>query len=59
MDGQTLGNSKRLGYEASWGKFENLLRRSYATFKLDTNRLDVQWKPADEGERLRPIEFEE
>jgi hypothetical protein len=26
MDGQTLGNSKRLGYEASWGKFENLLR---------------------------------
>jgi hypothetical protein len=40
------------------GKFENLLGRSYATFKTDTNRLYVQWKPADEGELLRPAEFE-
>jgi|SRR5581483_9957244 len=58
MSGRDFGTSKRLGYEASWGKFENLLGRSYATFKSDTNRLYVQWKPADEGELLRPDEFE-
>jgi hypothetical protein len=59
MDGREFGTSKRLGWEGSWGKFENLLGRSYATFKSDTNRLYVQWKPADEGELLRPAEFEE
>ena len=54
MDGRQFGTSKRLGSEASWGKFENLLGRSYATFKSDTNRLYVQWKPAAAGELLRP-----
>jgi hypothetical protein len=39
MSGREFGTSKRLGYEASWGKFENLLGRSYVTFKSDTNRL--------------------
>ena len=58
MSGREFGTTKRLGHEASWGKFENLLGRSYATFKSDTNRLYVQWKPADEGELLRPAEFE-
>jgi hypothetical protein len=58
MEGRQFGNSKRLGFEASWGKFENLLGRSYATFKSDTNRLYVQWKPAAEGELLRPDHFE-
>jgi hypothetical protein len=59
MDGRRFGNSKRLGWEASWGRFENLLGRSYATFKSDTNRLYIQWKPADEGELLRPAQFED
>ena len=27
-------------------------------FKSDTNRLYVQWKPADEGELLSPADFE-
>jgi hypothetical protein len=58
MSGREFGTSKRLGHEASWGKFENLLGRSYATFKSDTNRLYVQWKPADEGELLLPADFE-
>jgi hypothetical protein len=59
MDGREIGTSKRLGWEASWGKFENLLGRSFAMFKSDTNRLYVQWKPADSGELLRPAHFEE
>jgi hypothetical protein len=59
MDGREIGASKRLGWEASWGKFENLLGRSFAMFKSDTNRLYVQWKPADAGELLRPAQFEE
>jgi len=59
MDGRTNGTTKRLGSEASWGKFENLLGRSFALFKSDTNRLYVQWKPADEGELLRPAEFQQ
>jgi hypothetical protein len=58
MDGRVFGTSKRLGWEGSFGKFENMLGRSYATFKSDTNRLYVQWKPADEGELLPPAEFE-
>jgi hypothetical protein len=58
MSGRDFGTSKRLGYEGAWGKFENLLGRSYATFKSDTNRLYVQWKPADDGELLRPDDFE-
>src|SRR5581483_9692906 len=58
MNGRDFGTSKRLGSEASWGKFENLLGRSYATFKNDTKRLYVQWKPADEGDLLRPAAFE-
>jgi hypothetical protein len=59
MDGREFGRTKRLGYEASWGKFENLLGRSFATFKSDTNRLYVQWKPAAKNELLRPEAFEE
>ena len=48
MDGREFGTTKRLGFEGSWGKFENLLGRSFASFKSDTNRLYVQWKPAEE-----------
>jgi hypothetical protein len=40
-------------------KFENLLGRSFAMFKSDTNRAYVQWKPADAGELLRPAGFED
>jgi hypothetical protein len=58
MPGRDFGTTKRLGYEASWGKFESLLGRSYVSFKADTNRLYVQWKPADEGELLPPADFE-
>ena len=58
MPGREFGMTKRLGYDGSWGKFENLLGRSYATFKRDTNRLYVQWKPVAEGELLRPEDFE-
>jgi hypothetical protein len=59
MPGREFGISKRLGSEGSFGKFENLLGRSYATFKSDTNRLYVQWKPVEPGELLRPMDFEE
>ena len=58
MPGRELGTTKRLGFEASWSKFENLLGRSFASFKSDTNRLYVQWKPVDAGELLRPTEFQ-
>ena len=37
MPGREFGTTKRLGYDGAWGKFENLLGRSYATFKRDTN----------------------
>lgn len=58
MPGREFGMTKRLGYDGAWGKFENLLGRSYATFKRDTNRLYVQWRPVGEGELLRPDDFE-
>jgi hypothetical protein len=59
MGGRVVGNAKRLGFEASWGKFENLLGRSFSKFMLDTNRLYVQWKPADPGDLLPPAKFED
>ncbi|HVU77353.1 MAG TPA: hypothetical protein VHC67_07210 [Gaiellaceae bacterium] len=58
MEGRDNGPSKILGYEASWGKFENLLGRSFSKFIWDTKRLYVQWKPAARNELLRPCEFE-
>jgi hypothetical protein len=58
MPGREFGTTKRLGYDGAWGKFENLLGRSYATFKRDTNRLYIQWKPVGDGELLRPADFE-
>jgi len=58
MGGRPLGNATRLGFEASWGKFENLLGRSFAKFMHDTNRLYVQWKPAAPGELMSPAKFE-
>ena len=58
LPGREFGTTKRLGYDAAWGKFESLLGRSYAQFKSDSNRLYVQWKPADAGELLRPADFE-
>lgn len=58
LPGREFGTTKRLGYDGAWGKFESLLGRSYVQFKSDSNRLYVQWKPADEGELLRPAEFE-
>ena len=57
MSGREL-DVQASGRRSVVGKFEHLLGRSYATFKSDTNRLYVQWKPADEGELLRPDDFQ-
>jgi hypothetical protein len=59
MPGRVSGTKKVLGSEASWGKFEPLLGRSYSFYMAQTRRLYVQWKPAQPGELLKPAEFEQ
>lgn len=57
FDSRATSFGLRLGTEASYGKFENMLGRSASIWNPKTNRLYVQWKPAAPGELLDPDHF--
>lgn len=54
-EGEESRWGRRLGSQTSFGGFANLLGRSVALFKPDTNRLYVQAKMAEEGGLQHPL----